>query len=246
MSTKGMQSLESNAGNEMQLNGTYHINNLNSTDISSFKLNISFNDSTKQVSGFSGCNRFFGSYSLENNSLKFGNLGSTRMLCENEANQIETELLKALETADSFSIKNGTLQLLSKDNIIIEAYKEKAQDKSVSIEYTASSRGSYQQIIINETEISKSKKRGKNPIYKVYDSSKWRTLQQILDSIQLDNIPNLKAPSKDFQFDGAPIAKLKITSNGKTYETPPFDHGNPPKDLSELIKGVLTISEMIE
>jgi heat shock protein HslJ len=246
MSTQTMQSLENNAETLMELNGTFHINSLNSKDVSSFKLNISFNDSTKQASGFSGCNPFFGSYSLENSSLKFGSLGSTRMLCENEANQIETELLKVLEKADSFSIKNGILQLLSVDNIIIEAYKEKAQDKSISIEYTASSRGSYQQIIINETEISKSKKRGKNPLYKTYDSSKWNTLKEIVDTIHLETLPNLEAPSKDFQFDGAPLAKLKITSNGKTYETPPFDHGNPPKEISELIKEILSISEMIE
>jgi hypothetical protein len=32
-------------------------------------------------------------------------------------------------------------------------------------------------------------------------------------------------------YDGAPIANFKITFKDKTYETPSFDHGFPPKEI---------------
>ncbi len=35
----------------------------------------------ERVSGNDGCNNFFGGYTLDKNSLKFGLLGSTRMAC---------------------------------------------------------------------------------------------------------------------------------------------------------------------
>lgn len=246
MPSKTLQSHENNSETLTQLNGLYHINNLNDKDVSSFKLNITFNDSTKQIAGFSGCNRFFGSYTLENNTLKIGSLASTRMLCNDEANQMETQLLQALEKVNSFSLKNNTLQLSSDNNIVLEASKEKSLKQLTSIEYTTSSRGSYQKIVANKTGISKSKKKGKIAAAKAYDISKWNALLHILEATPLETIPNLEAPSKDFQFDGAAISRLKIISNGKTYETAPFDHGNPPKDIAELIKELVSISEMIE
>jgi heat shock protein HslJ len=244
--SKTLQSHQNITETVVQLNDLYQINSLNGKDVSSFKLTITFNDSTKQVSGFSGCNKFFGSYTLENKILKFGNLASTKMFCDDEANQIETQFLKSLEKADSFSIKNEILQLISDNNIILEGSKEKAQEQLTTIEYTASSRGSYQKIVANKTGISKTKKKSKNPETKSYANYKWETLEHILEAIPLEAIANLEVPSKNFQFDGAPIAKLKISSNGKTYETPSFDHGNPPKEIAELIKELLSISEMIE
>ncbi len=61
--------------NKMQqtLSGTYYITQLGDTDVSTNKMVITFDDATKKVSGFAGCNNFFGTYETENNTITFAN-----------------------------------------------------------------------------------------------------------------------------------------------------------------------------
>ncbi|MFN5515460.1 MAG: META domain-containing protein [Cyanobacteriota bacterium] len=64
-----------------------------------------------RVQGFAGCNRFQGEYTLEEKTgyLRFSPLMTTKMACP--ALNLETEFLKALEMADSFSIKGDSFTL---------------------------------------------------------------------------------------------------------------------------------------
>jgi heat shock protein HslJ len=58
-----------------------------------------------QVSGKSGCNNFFGSYTLAGSDLSFpGPLGSTMMMCEEAAMQVEQDFIARLESAQSYEI----------------------------------------------------------------------------------------------------------------------------------------------
>lgn len=223
--------------------GTYIITALIENQIIETTLSISFDTIKQRVSGFSGCNRFFGNYKIDHKTITFDKIGSTRMLCEENANQIEMEFLQSLEKTTTFSFENNTLKLYTDKNLLIEAIP-KVHD--VSFEYVASARGSYQQIIINQTTISKSKKRGGKPDSQVYNNSDWNTLLELLETVDLEILASLEAPSKDFQFDGAAMSKLKVISNGKTYETQSFDHGNPPKKIEALVKEILSISKNIE
>ena len=227
------------------LNGTYNINTLNQEDVSSFKLKVSFNDSTKQVSGFSGCNRFFGSYTLHENALKFSSLGSTKMLCSEDKNKIETKLLKAFDIADSiFFFENG-FTLFSKKKPLLYATKI-LEDHSLSFEYFANSRKTFKHIKINKDTISFSKKRDIKTLKAPCDDAYWSKLTKLCDSLDIENLPTLEAPSKAFLHDGASRARLKIISKGKIYESPPFDHGNPPKEIAVLVKEILSSTENIE
>lgn len=227
-----------------ELNGTYTINTLNGEDVSSFNLNIYFNDSTKQVSGFSGCNRFFGAYTIDNNTLNFSDLGTTRMFCSEEKNHLENNLLTAYGKANViFFTKNG-FSIYNKKKLLLTASKD--IEEVFNIEYIASSRGSYKQIIINNKTISTITKRGGKPVIKNCNTEDWNRIIKRLKPIKVENMSKLEPPSKDFQFDGAAMARLKITADGKDYETQSFDHGNPPKDIAELVKEILSISENIE
>lgn len=228
-----------------ELNGNYNINELNGEDVSSFNLNITFNDSTKQVSGFSGCNRFFGSYTIDNNKLKFSNLGSTKMLCNEVSNHIEQDLFKAFNKANIVLFRKGGFSFFNNKKLLLIATKQTTND-NLNIEYTASSRGTYKQIIINKKTISTITKRGGKPIVKNCSSNDWNRIIKNLKPVEVANISELEPPSKDFQFDGAAITRLKITKDGKDYETQSFDHGNPPKEITELVKEILSISENIE
>jgi len=50
----------------------------------------------RHASGFSGCNRYMGSYTLKDGKLSFGTLGGTRMACATPGGQIESTYLNAL------------------------------------------------------------------------------------------------------------------------------------------------------
>ncbi len=75
-----------------------------------------------QVSGYTGCNRFTGSYSL-GEGLDFGLIGTTRRAClSDEASRWEAELLHALGRVIMFEIgEDGELRLGATDGIVIEA-----------------------------------------------------------------------------------------------------------------------------
>lgn len=77
-------------------------------------------DKENQVSGYMGCNRAFGSYSLEKNSkIKFEKLGTTLMMCEDEMMKIEEKVVDIIEKADSYELTPNQLILKSKDSNLV-------------------------------------------------------------------------------------------------------------------------------
>ncbi|HTH61007.1 MAG TPA: META domain-containing protein [Paraburkholderia sp.] len=59
-------------------------------------LDLSTDGGQRHASGFSGCNRFAGSYTLKDGLLSFGTLASTRMACVGPGADIEQPFLDAL------------------------------------------------------------------------------------------------------------------------------------------------------
>jgi heat shock protein HslJ len=70
-----------------------------------------------KVNGFGGCNRFFGSYRAEGDSLRFSQMGATRMACP-EGMEQEQAFLKALESTDNYKIAGETLELYSDGKLL--------------------------------------------------------------------------------------------------------------------------------
>jgi hypothetical protein len=239
-----MQSIQHNDSIMKELNGTYKISSINNADVSLFELNITFDKDTKKVNGFSGCNRFFGSYALDNEKLEFDPLGSTRILCQDEANNIEAQLLKALEDANTILFSEAGFSLF-KNKILLISVKKESQI-AIGFEYTAGSRGYYKQIKIDKKQVLVSNKREKNPKTSTCSKSNYNTLMELVKKIEIKNLPDLEPPSKNHQFDGAPLARLTITYNGNVYETQSFDHGNPHITIAPLVKEILSIGENIE
>jgi heat shock protein HslJ len=231
---------------KQSLNGSFQINTLSDSIITDYKLTFEFNIETKQITGFSGCNRFSGTYNVHENNLKIGPIASTRMYCDDSANKIEIKLLDYLSKVDSFKYDKGILSFLSNKKILIESVSAVKQNDTVSMEYSAHSKGIYNHIVINQKNISVENKRDTTPIIKLCSEANWDILLKALKPVDIENIPNLKAPSEKRFYDGAAIANLKIIYNGETYETPSFDHGNPPIEIAALVKEILSISENIE
>jgi heat shock protein HslJ len=69
-----------------------------------------------QVTGKAGCNNYFGSYESDGSSLTLGAMGMTEMFCAPEAlMDQESAYLAALESAASYRIADGELQVASAD-----------------------------------------------------------------------------------------------------------------------------------
>ncbi|WOD44754.1 hypothetical protein [Hwangdonia lutea] len=122
----------------------------------------------------------------------------------------------------------------------------KINQDAIALEYTTQTRGAYNAIAINKKQVATVNKHGAKPNIKICSETAWNQLIKILKTVNVENVPNLKAPSEDRFFDGAAIAHLKITYNGKIYKSQPFDHGNPPKQIAALVKEMLSISKNIE
>ena len=83
--------------------------------------NFVINLETMKVAGFSGCNRFFGSLTTQENSLTFHAMGGTKMACPDFTT--ENLFITTMPRVKSFAFKNNSLQLLSKSNEVIMTLK---------------------------------------------------------------------------------------------------------------------------
>ncbi|EHU1054210.1 META domain-containing protein [Campylobacter lari] len=82
------------------------------------KTSISFDNKDKRLFGTAGCNRFFGNYKDQGNSIKIeDNLASTKMLCDQESMKFEDNFLRYF---------NGEFKIINDDEgIILENKKMK-------------------------------------------------------------------------------------------------------------------------
>jgi len=78
-----------------------------------------------QVSGSAGCNRYFGSFSLDGDSLITSPIGSTQKWCEGEMEQ-ETAFLQALQAATGLTVTETALTIHTPDGDMSFAPAENA------------------------------------------------------------------------------------------------------------------------
>ena len=108
---------------------------------------------------------------------------------------------------------------------------------AVVLEYTANTRGFYQQINIKNQEITVSNDRDNNKklVPKKITDADWNELGLYFKETKLEELAQYKAPTEKRFYDGAAIANLKITYKDKTYESTSFDHSFPPKEIKRLV-----------
>lgn len=224
----------------------FNIYELNGNDVSSQGMTLNFNSEEGRIYGSSGCNNYNGSFFIEGNKISFGTIASTRRMCLVMTS--ETELFELLGKTLTLTIENGSLELKLNDETLLKAIESKEstyQDKTITYEYKAVSRGFF--LLINLSNdgpyLTVATHPDMKPARQSYTDEDWNRLLNELDKVNLKGIPNLEAPSKDHQFDGAAIANLKITVDGKEYQTVSFDHGNPPQEISEIVKILLSFAE---
>ena len=84
---------------------------MNPVGVGGRPLTMTFDDSTKRVYGFAGCNRFSAGYTLRGDSLSFTQVISTRMACEG-FDTVEAAYLRTLPALREYS-RSDSLLILS-------------------------------------------------------------------------------------------------------------------------------------
>jgi len=64
------------------LSGSYNITQIGNNNSIAPKLIITFDDKSNKVTGFSGCNSFFGTYETQGTVVTFSNIASTKKYCQ--------------------------------------------------------------------------------------------------------------------------------------------------------------------
>jgi heat shock protein HslJ len=244
------------------LSGSYIITQIRNNTSISPKLIISFDNKSNKVTGFAGCNSFFGSYTTQGAGITFSSIASSKKFCGNEINTIEKDFLNALHTANTFTVKNTVLFLLENDTTLLKASKTELSKSDASttdsttksdivkdnyqtrITYKALARGSFQYSEISKSNIAISTDRNLMQIDNYYCEEKdWEDLNTLIEAVDLETFQKLKAPTEKRFYDGAAHASLAIQLGDVKYMTPTFDHGHPPKEIEALVNKVLSIKE---
>jgi heat shock protein HslJ len=229
-----------------KLSGTYFISQIEGYSTISEELSITFEDATNKVTGFAGCNTFFGTYNLDNQSITFQAIAMTKKYCQMEVNNLENQFLKALKSANKVSINENIMSLLVNDTVLLTANKRRAlKGKSNSkIIYQVLSRGAFEYVEISESGVIVSSDRNliNSNNYKCYKED-WEVINSLINDLNLDAFEDLESPTGKRLFDGAPHATLVIKQGDRDFKTPSFDGGFPPEAIEALVNKVISIKE---
>ena len=126
-----------------------------------------------------------------------------------------------------------------------EAQKDIAK---ASFEYTASTRGFFQKITIQNKKaiISTDRNGEKNPEELLISDSDWNEIISYFKNLNLEKLPTLKDPTQKRFYDGAAIANLKIRYKNKDYQTSDFDHGYPPIEIEKVVNKIVAMGQKTE
>ena len=78
-------------------------------------------DKNSSVNGSLGCNNFFGSFKTDNENITFGNIASTRMMCQDM--KTEDKFSKVFQDIKIYKIKGETLNFFDDKNKKISTFK---------------------------------------------------------------------------------------------------------------------------
>lgn len=246
---------------QQALSGSYTISQIGDNASVSQELMITFDENSDRVTGFAGCNSFFGTYVVKDNTIKFSNIASSKKLCQKDINLVESQLLNALDKVNSFTIRDTVLTFLEDDNTLLNANKLVSVNQSrptnkrdiikgnynaLGVTYKALSRGSFVYIHITKAQLSYSTDPGlKKLSHHNYDNQDWEDLSLLIDAVDKVTFEKLKAPTDKRLYDGAAHATLAIINGDTEIMTPTFDDGFPPKEIEDLVNKVLSIKESV-
>jgi hypothetical protein len=115
--------------------------------------------------------------------------------------------------------------------------------KYTTVEYTATTRGFFVKIFIQDQMMTISKDRTgveKTKTLKISDET-WSTIVNQFQKINLEKLSDYNDPTQARFYDGAAIADLQIVCKGKIYNSKTFDHGTPPTEIAAFVNTVVSL-----
>jgi hypothetical protein len=142
-------------------------------------------------------------------------------------------------------MKAITIILLSV--FLVKSCSNQAQNDiaNSTLQYTASSRGFFQKIVVinQKATISRDRNGEKFPEEIAISDKDWKEIIGYFEKIDLEKLPTLKDPTQKRFYDGAAIANLKIRYQDKNYETTDFDHEFPPAEIEKLVNKIVSLAK---
>jgi hypothetical protein len=142
-------------------------------------------------------------------------------------------------------MKAITIILLSV--FLVKSCSNQAQNDiaNSTLQYTASSRGFFQKIVVinQKATISRDRNGEKFPEEIAISDKDWKEIISYFQKIDLEKVPTLKGPTQKRFYDGAAIANLKIRYQDKNYETTDFDHEFPPAEIEKLVNKIVSLAK---
>ena len=142
-------------------------------------------------------------------------------------------------------MKAITIILLSV--FLVKSCSNQAQNDiaNTTLQYTASSRGFFQKIVVinQKATISRDRNGEKSPEEIAITDKDWKEIISYFQKIDLEKVPTLKDPTQKRFYDGAAIANLKVRYQDKNYETTDFDHEFPPAEIEKLVNKIVSLAK---
>ncbi|VXB37977.1 conserved hypothetical protein [Flavobacterium sp. 9AF] len=111
--------------------------------------------------------------------------------------------------------------------------------------YESMSRGFFKKITLENNTIAVQNSRDEEPKIKTLTGEEVKAIEKAYNSIDVKEIPNLKAPTEKRFYDGAPITNLEVRMDDHIYRSTDFDGGIPPKEIENLVNTILKIADKI-
>ena len=111
---------------DLQLFSNWQLKDFNGKPIDIEQLPfISLNRKGNIINGFSSCNKFNGSFTLEANNIRFSRLALTRMMCEES---IEVDFMMAMDQVRSYFIDGNYLVFLDSKQLEVLKFEKKVAE----------------------------------------------------------------------------------------------------------------------
>ncbi|WP_299366927.1 META domain-containing protein [Winogradskyella sp.] len=242
------------------ISGDYLVTQIENKATKDLALKITFDANSNKVTGFAGCNSFFGTYTLDNNKINFSDMASSKKYCGKEIGDVEQNFLTLLRKANKIELRDNKLVLYTDDVSVLNADKIEVSKLNTTnnpkkdlvkenysktlVTYKVLSRSKFDYIQISKSEIVTSKDRNLKTMNSYpCKAEDWEALNKILNEVDVEHLDQLEAPTDKRLYDGAAHATLSVIKGDVEMMSPTFDHGMPPKEIEALVNKVLSISE---
>jgi len=101
----------------VSINNQWKVITMKDIDVLDKNPMITFDSQEKRISGFSGCNNFFGDFDPDSNELSLSKMGMTRKMCPDM--KLENTFINNLRDSQTFNIENDRLLFYDKDQRVI-------------------------------------------------------------------------------------------------------------------------------